>query len=143
MGSWWQILESLPDKLHSDVYLGLELQTLTYIAPWKQATYIYLSQTDLKQVSSIWKSTRNQFLSCLGVNGVGFWHCRICYKKNPNCLENWHIYCTYFHSILHTCSTNAKKKILYDNSQDMCHSFDKFVGKQIIKILEVRIECIS
>lgn len=25
----------------------------------------------------------------------------------------------------------------------MCHSFDKFVGKQIIKILEVRIECIS
>lgn len=36
-----------------------------------------------------------------------------------------------------------KKKFLYDNSQDMCHSFDKFVEKQIIKILEVRIECIS
>lgn len=36
-----------------------------------------------------------------------------------------------------------KKKILYHNSQDMCHSFDKFVGKKIIKILEVRIECIS
>lgn len=36
-----------------------------------------------------------------------------------------------------------KKKILYHNSQDMCHSFDKFVGKQIIKILEVRIECFS
>lgn len=36
-----------------------------------------------------------------------------------------------------------QKKNSYHNSQDMCHSFDKFVGKQNIKILEVRIECIS
>lgn len=40
-------------------------------------------------------------------------------------------------------AVQMQKKFLYHNSQDMCHSFDKFVGTQIIKILEVRIECIS
>lgn len=45
---------------------------------------------------------------------------------------------------IHAVQMQKKKFLMIQcNSQDTCNSFDKFVEKQIIKILEVRIECFS